>query len=175
MKKHKMKCYHGTVLEAAESIIKEDRFKQSKKPNEWLGFGVYFFAHYEEAEWWAKGKAKKLASTMAILEVQLEYQDNEFFDLDIYQNVIDVNQTFEEHMRELKAKGEVIPDFKDKAQERCFAIELYKRKHTGIKLMAYTFDAPVKYPRKFVFTPRQLQYCVIDQSIIKNITLMYPA
>ena len=166
------KGYHGTIQPYADSILSSKKFEISSKPNEWLGYGVYFFLHYEEADWWAKGQASRLFSKKAILMAELEYKDENFLNLDLFQNARDVNRTFKQFLETLKAEGMVAPAFRSKGESRCFAIELYKSKHPEVKVIAYTFDAPGKISPKDVFIPRQLQYCVVDDSVIKSIELV---
>lgn len=165
------KCYHGTIQPFATSILASNHFKVSKKPNEWLGYGIYFFLHYEEAEWWAHVQAHRHSSEKAVLEVSLEFSDETFLNLDLLPCAKSVNHTFINFLDEVKKDGKIIPNFRNEAEERCFAIELYKKLHPEIKVIAYTFDAPGKTFKGYVFRPRQLQYCVVDNSIIQSIDL----
>ena len=165
------KCYHGTIQPFAISILTSNHFNMSRKPNEWLGYGIYFFLHYEEADWWAHIQANRHSSEKAVLEVLLEFPDETFLNLDLLPCARSVNLTFINFLNKLKKDGAIIPKFRDEAEERCFAIELYKKLHPEIKVIAYTFDAPGKAFKGYIFKPRQLQYCVVDNSIIKSINL----
>lgn len=106
------------------------------------------------------------------MKSRLEYRDENFLNLDLFQNARDVNQTFKSFLETLQAEGRVAPAFRNDAEVRCFAIELYKSKHPEVKVIAYTFDAPGRISETDVFRPRQLQYCVVDDSVIKNIELV---
>lgn len=171
---YNMDGYHGTIKPYADSILFSQRFRRSKKPNEWLGYGIYFYSHYEEADWWAHNQSRRHHNQPSILRASLECDVTEFFDLDLFNNVCDVNRNFITFMNDLKKEGTVGIDFESQKidEQRCFAIELYKETHPEIKLIAYTFDAPIskkkasKWP---IFVPRQKQYCVISHDVIKNI------
>lgn len=172
MAEQKITGYHGTIKASAEKILKEQRFNASRKPNEWLGCGVYFFPHYAEAQWWAEIRARQKKMSQTVLKADLICEEEEFLDLDLFDRAQDVNQTFYNFLDRLKQEGQLIPEFNSKEDKRrCFAVELYKKLHTEIKLIAYTFDAPVGDKRKdqFVFVPRQRQLCVCDPAIIRNI------
>lgn len=164
------KCgYHGTTQEAAEQIISSGHFNKSLGTSEWLGCGIYFFSSQEEADWWAGNKVRRTFSKKSILQVWLECQGTDFLNLDLFPYNRAVNDTFKNYLDELERAGEVVPLFSSEKEKSCFAIELYKVSHPEIKLIAYTFDAPGKVDARNVFTPRQLQYCVVDEDIIKDI------
>ena len=50
--------YHGTLDIRANAIISQNHFIPSSKDTEWLGEGVYFFAHKQHAIDWATREAK---------------------------------------------------------------------------------------------------------------------
>lgn len=171
-----MEGYHGTIKSYADSILFSQKFKKSEKANEWLGYGIYFYAHYEEAVWWANNQSRRYKELPAILRVSIECKSSEFFDLDIFDNALAISNTFERFIRKLKQEGTVGIDFESKQldEQWCFAVELYKETHPEIKLIAYTFDAPMSRKRKHkrpIFIPRQKQYCVISHDIIKSIVI----
>ena len=63
--------YHGTSNYAAEKIIEQQEFLPSKKLDEWLGKGIYFFYRYDDAVWWCKAKKHLANDCYAILKVLL--------------------------------------------------------------------------------------------------------
>lgn len=166
--------YHGTIKPYADSILFSQRFRRSKKINEWLGYGIYFYGHCEEAIWWAKIQADRHGSSPAVLLAKIECDNTEYLDLDVFDNVFDVNNCFKRFLRSLKKENTVGIDFESAGidERRCFAIELYKETHPDIKLISYTFDVPTRNPRAYAslaFVPRQKQYCVVSSDIIKSI------
>ncbi len=169
-----MTGYHGTIKVYADTILSQQHFNPSEDSNEWLGKGVYFYGHYEEAQWWAKNQVRRRGGEAAVLQAILAYSDTAFLDLDVFSSAQAVNRTFNKFLQDLAAAGEVIPNFSGRDDLRhCYAIELYKRKHPEVKIISYTFDAPTGSYNKaeFAFVPRQKQYCVIDHSIIQSISL----
>ena len=57
-----MTGYHGTISKYADSIAKYglDPDKTHKRPDHWLGQGVYLFEDFDLARWWADTMAGKL-------------------------------------------------------------------------------------------------------------------
>lgn len=82
-----MSGYHGTAQSRFKSIQRE-KFRLSSGDKEWLGPGIYFFAEYENAVWWAKGEARRRIKPKAgdppfVIQVNLWYNENEHLDLDL--------------------------------------------------------------------------------------------
>lgn len=164
-------AFHGTIEPYAQNILAEQHFNPSTKPNEWLGYGIYFFSHRVHAEWWANDQASRHHKPAAVLSATLQYEDNAFFNLDLNENTYAFNRFSQRFLQEIKSAKKIQIDFNDRAQLRCFCMEAFKLQHPEIKLVSYTFDTPGRCGR-WLFRPRQVQYCVIDHSIISNIELV---
>lgn len=75
--------YHGTSKEYAENILKTKIFHQSRKINEWLGNGIYFYTEFEEALEWAK---KYHPNNEAVIHEIICIKEDEIMNLD-YEDV----------------------------------------------------------------------------------------
>ena len=81
--------YHGTGQTHAESILREKNFKESSSLKEWLGRGVYFFEDCNHAIGWANIRARKESEKYAVvLAADISFDTVEFFDLDLPENII---------------------------------------------------------------------------------------
>ena len=90
---------------------------------------------------------------------------------DLNENAYAFNRFSQRFLQEIKSAKRIQIDFNDQAQLRCFCMEAFKLQHPEIKLISYTFDTPGRCGR-WLFRPRQVQYCVIDHSVISNIELV---
>ena len=173
MEKNRLTGYHGTTLSAAESILSEKRFYISNTNHEWLGEGVYFFEDRRHAIGWANIQTKKKKeTTAAVLAVDLIYEAEEFFDIDIPDNVLIMSRYYEDSIQEgMFSNG--APQFQTPEELKCFVSNLYKEAHPNIKVLAYTFDS-TQYTG-IGFAIKQRQICVSDDGVIKNIRMSYTA
>lgn len=167
---HNEIAFHGTIMPYAEKILAEQHFNPSTKSNEWLGFGVYFFPNRSHADWWAGNQSEKHGQPSAVLSAVIQCDESTFFNLDLNENARLLNNFADSFLQEIKNEGKLKINFKKKADLRCFIVEAYKERHPEIQLIAYTFDAPGHYS-KWLYPPKQLQYCVVDHKIISNIKL----
>lgn len=161
-------AYHGTIEPFADNILAEQQFYISSKPNEWLGYGIYFFPNLSHADWWAGVQSRRHKKPSAVLSALIQCDDTSYFNLDLNENSILLNNFSEELRASLKREGVLIPHFKDEKEMHCFFIEAFKETHPTIKLISYTFNTPGNY-NGLMFRPRQLQYCVVDGTIIHDI------
>ncbi len=168
---HNEIAFHGTIEPYAEKILAEQHFHFSRKSNEWLGFGVYFFPHRSHADWWASNQSNRHGQSPAVLSVTLQYEDAAFFNLDLNENARSLHFFSEDFLHQIQSEGKLKIHFDNLAELRCLCIEAFKVLHPEIKLIAYTFDAPGHYD-KWLYPPKQLQYCVVDHSIIRDIKLV---
>ena len=177
--KHNFVGYHGTIKEYADNIIAEDSFHISTKSNEWLGKGIYFFVDKNSAKWWAdmaQRKAKRNCSfngddTPKILSVIIIYCDNQYFDLDIKDNLEQVSQGAQAFFELLKSQKMGIPKFKDSFQYASFAMDLFIEKHPEIKVVSKTFLDRRSEIYFDGYMSMQKQVCAIDNSVISNIQI----
>lgn len=166
--------YHGTLLDRAQNISK-DGFHASAKEIEWLGYGVYFFDSYRNAEAWATQEYRRQCkyhddvSPPVVLIVNIRIEEQNLLDLDTKETM----GSFKGALRkgyELMFGSENLrgmPQFKDEREERCFWCNYYTRTHPHIKVIAFSFPR-IKY-RDFGFPTvhEQRQLCVVDSSCIE--------
>lgn len=140
--------YHGTKTKNVESILK-DGFKISpfkKGDNHWLGHGIYFYADYELADWWAQTKVNIHNSkynhndTPSILKSKIEADlildlDNPF----LMKKFIKYQEKLE---KEYIEQGIVLDFSKGMGERRerirCFWMDIIKEEY-NIQVIIYTF------------------------------------
>lgn len=154
--------YHATSIANAEKIEKKRLFVASTKGNEWLGAGVYFWAHEGDAIWWMeqlKKRKNKKYKENTILKCGLKSQEKYYrdFSLRVPEDYIVFCKKLDEYIKE--STGEH-PTFEDEAQARNFYCDLYK-KEFNLRVLACAFNTVGK-DSKFGFDDRRLQYCVSE-------------
>lgn len=165
--------YHGTTQSYAGKILKEQKFLPSSSKKEWLGKGVYFFDDRNHAIGWAHIRARKNKESVAVvLAADVCVKSSEFFDLDIPENVLRLEDYFEASIDDGEFVGGA-PRFQSDDELRCFTANYYKRTHPEIKVLAYTFDSTQKTRMGFAIKQRQL--CVSSHDVISNIRTSYTA
>lgn len=166
MAQNKENAYHGTSVDAADNILKEQHFRESRGDKEWLGTGVYFFPYRGHAEQWLK--TRHIAEG-TVLEVQLEYDNDQLLDLDDPDQRRIMNSTLKKLETLIREKLNVsLPaEGKDRWKQWCLGCNLYRELCPRIGITAYTF--PQDQTGISGFQDNQRQLCVSDHSIIKNI------
>ena len=149
----KMTGHHGTLKSKAIKIMRED-FYISKKPNEWLGRGIYFFSERQDAWKWAEQEARKAkhhGEYPFVITADISCSKGEFADLDYEEE----RHKMDTALQKCKYKG--APEFSSDKEMRCFYSNLYKRL-SGIKVMAYTFPIALtnKYGFPYILNKRQI-------------------
>ena len=91
------KCYHGTTLEEANSIVNEEKFDPSNGDEHWLGDGIYFFEDDPDmAREWAKARCyNRKSSRYGIMDSQVQSPEEYVFNL----NEKDFRDVFHEHRK----------------------------------------------------------------------------
>ena len=154
--------YHGT-LQSQFASIKREKFHLSTGDKEWLGPGIYFFAEYENAVWWAKTEAIKRVKTKTknpsfVIQVNIWYKDSEYLDLDLAPD----REQYESLVAQIESRLKKIPCFDKfdhataKKLRRCFYCKLLFR-GTPIKVLSCTF--PTGYD-KYDIPINRKQHCV---------------
>lgn len=170
MSKIKNIGYYGTTQAKADKILREQRFINSTKNNEWLGNGVYFFAYQNDAEWWVKADRFKNQKT-AIIKADLEYTDKQLLDLDDREQLEKMYKILREAFK-IRGNGadfNVYITDKPLYQQFCWACNMIKKILPSIGIIIYTFSQNKNY--KYIpFTANQRQICVSDHTIIKYIS-----
>ena len=160
--------YHGTTQDNASSILAENLFRKSKRKNDWLGTGIYFFEHKAHAIWWTTHSRFNGKET-AIIEVLLEFIDNQLLDLDDPAQLQELDNLVRLYFEKANhSEPTTKPNFASDAERWCFACNLIKQADPTIAIIRYTF--PVGKRNYFSgFSPTQRQICVSDDSVIKCI------
>lgn len=150
---HKIIGYHGTKKRFADSILKEG-FKKVQiieGDNHWLGHGIYFYADYELAEWWAETKVRKHNKKYKQFDIPVvvkgEIEAGNILDLD-KPFMLNLFKKYQKKLEEQMVKDGVVLDFtKGKGHSceriRCFWMDAVKEEH-NIDVVIYTF--PKKNP-----------------------------
>lgn len=168
MAKNRLKVYHGTSGAAAENIRCEQHFRESRKDNEWLGHGVYFFSYQRHAEFWIVNRGLKQGT---VLTVQLQFDNEALLDLDnpadlnaLNQEMDRLNQIIEPHIRLDHL------DKEDLWKLWCLGCNLYRKLHPEIGIISYTFPQSKKKTGISGFCSNERQLCVSKHEIIVEIT-----
>lgn len=168
--------YHGTVDRNARNIISQKKFKPSEKKTEWLGHGVYFFKYKAHAVEWAKKQPKRKKYRKcspvypAVVSAELNFTDDQLLDLDDP----DQRRLINEYIAKYLEKANIVEvDWKkiDKRKRWCFICNSYREEYDEIKVICHTFNfnETDDEPNLSEFNVNQFQYCVVDESIIRNI------
>lgn len=165
--------YHGTLDHIAEKIVLEQRFKFSKKDTEWLGYGVYFFKYRDHAVGWACQEAKKeqnVGFAPGLVSAELCFTDDEWLDLDDPSQLEEVNTLIREYLNNTPG-FQIFWEKSKKSQRWCLCCNLYRRIYPEIKVISHTFNFNRTASRSNVteFNVNQFQYCISNESVIKNI------
>lgn len=168
MEKIKILGYHGTTQENAQKILKDQTFVDSKRNNDWLGTGVYFFSYLGDAEWWISAKRYCDVET-CILKSQLEYTKEQLLDLDDFEQLKSVNRIITDYLRKInEAESGIVKINLEKMkrdQKWNFVCNTMRRLCPEIGIIMYTFMRDT-YFDVIGFKQMQHQICVSDHSII---------
>lgn len=165
---HSEKGYHGTLDHKAEMIL-QSHFIHSKKNNEWLGFGVYFFSALSEAKRWAHMESNKEANkgfVAAVLEADLECSESQYYDLDKHHCMVQFISEVEELLKGLRGKSKTKLT---EAQIRCAVCNWFAIKH-DVNIYAYTFPLKIKTNNAgFPYEIKHRQLCVRNDACIRSL------
>ena len=158
------KGHHGT-LESCFRLIEKEGFRCSKKNNEWLGWGIYFFAEYEDAQWWANNeslKKTKRGQKPCVITALVKYKNNEYLDLDVRAD----KREFDKLAADLSAKLKVSLHFKTDAQWRCYYSNLVFRS-TTVKgnIVFQTTNILKSFLEKWYKIMKKTQITVTDEEL----------
>lgn len=155
--------YHTTSREDAKKI-KENGFRLSEKNNEWLGAGIYFWEQYSDAIWWKQYVKGSLKENNTILKYNLKCDEKFFLDLTDKKKMEEYLNFVKKFNKEKFKKKKI--KFKNKEQYRNYYLNIYAEQNE-FKILTYDFENE-KY-HKGGFLVRVVQYCVKDNSCLKEI------
>ena len=172
MSKNIVSGYHATSAENAKSIMSDGYFIESKKNNEWLGTGAYFFVYPYHARWWLSHDRFRGIET-GILRATLEYTDEQMLDLDDPHQLDLLEAAVRVAVKTGNTSGAIVRanvDKENKPKQWCFACNLYKKLVPEIGIIKHTFTDPNGFVYKYSkFTRNQKQICVSKRTIVTEI------
>ena len=163
-----LKGFHTTTSQNAQQIDFNKKFKPSKKINEWLGEGIYFWVTYEDAMYWFE-KSNTLVDEMCVISVNLSLDEDRVLDLDTHNGMnilVDFTNTYN---AEMCKTGSKVPKFQNKDEQRCFYCNLYKRKYS-LDAIIFTFSQEYN---TVGFAVKRKQVCVHNNDVITIETLQH--
>lgn len=175
------KLYHATNIKSANNIINTNKFDVPKdiENRELLGEGAYYYQDRQDAiEWNSRtinkksGKLfpsyKELKDMYAIIESEVEVENNDILDLDIRENVIKYKIAVETVKDSLKD----IHNYNDRNELGTIINFLYLKNRMKKKMIVKTilYKIPSSYGIKIL----KRVYCIKDTKILVNYKLSTP-
>ena len=154
--------YHGTTKAAAKAVCKTQQMFPSKRNNDWLGNGIYFFVNACDAQWWI-GHTRYQTEKTAIISATITYIPEHLLDLDIQENVDKLNEVVNTF---ISLNQECINANIEKHQKWCFACNLIHKLDSTVELIARTFQHPND---SSIFPINRRQLCVFNSNLISEI------
>jgi hypothetical protein len=176
--------YHGTHIKYVNSILSEG-FKSNEREDHWLGQGIYFYADFELAKWWAEKKFNRFRKTAAIIYVEIKAESKDILDLDTLSGYNFFLTEIKQILSKLKISFKFPVD--KRIENLCFALDLLKNE-LGINVIIRTFskknpsygghkisDFEKNYfnlPYDFVYLEKQI--CVTNNTVVSLKECCYP-
>lgn len=177
----KYKLYHATNIKNAKNIINTNKFNVPKdiENKELLGEGAYYYRDRQDAIEWNSRTINKISSKLfpsykelkdiyAIIESEVEVENNDILDLDIRENVIKYKIAVETIKDSLKD----IHNYNDKNELGTIINFLYLKNKMKKKMIIKTilYKLPFSYGIKIL----KRVYCIKDTKILLNYKLSTP-
>ncbi|EDO1152290.1 hypothetical protein K9J90_001035 [Listeria innocua] len=170
--------FHGTYYYKAEKIIREKHFTYTKRPDHWLGWGIYFYINdFSAADLWVKRsskyrKAKTPKPKVGVLKNTIKVDEKNLLDLDSRDGL----QILEDFIKEIEsAKLKVVLGDESKNVNTCQIINLLD---DDIHVVKRTFSENPKVKAKYARSINNCfdvvqtqQLCIRDMSIFNYETL----
>lgn len=175
------KLYHATDIKSANNIINTNKFNvpEDTENRELLGEGAYYYQDRQDAIEWnsrtinKKNKRlfpsyKELIDMYAIIESEVQVEDNDILDLDIRENVIKYKiavKTIKDYLKD-------IHNYNDKNELGTIINLLYSKNMVKKKIIIKTilYKIPSSYGIKII----KRVYCIKDTKILLNYKLSTP-
>lgn len=152
-------------MESAENILKCGYNNSVRKEN-WLGDGVYFYPHFEDAYNWENIKTKEPSE--AILHSVIRINEDELLDMDTQDGASLVDNLINE-----LADTTDIGNIKNIEERECAAMRLIWKTYSKFNIIACSF-APKKKKINLLFDSRKKrrEFCVRNNQYIINTVLI---
>lgn len=149
--------YHGTTLEAAESIISSNEFRISKKDIEWLGDGIYFYCEIDDAIKWNNAQA--------VIHTIISVESDNFLDLDSDEGK-KIFKKVKEHLVEQYSLK--ISETKNKQKNQCAILRTIWNTNKNISVIAGSFrEEKDILPTLTDEGRKRREFCVKNNSFVK--------
>lgn len=149
--------YHGTSLEAAQSIMESKEFNISNGDKEWLGDGIYFYYGINDAVDWR--------DTEAIIHTIIKVDPDNFLDLET-----DEGKRMVSKVKNLIVKKYSMKISKNIQENQCAVMRTIWAAKTDLLVMAGAFPKE-EFVIKTLTDERELrrEFCVRNNTPIKYI------
>ncbi|UXR71071.1 hypothetical protein [Staphylococcus sp. IVB6240] len=151
--------YHGTSREAANLITQNKCFKKSKKEDEWLGHGVYFYELIEKAKWWSEKKKDPV-----VIETPITVSEEKFINFDLPSAEDELGNFIIEIQKD---DAFLFSDYE--MERRCQTFNMYAGT-MGAQVAKATFQSTNKLHKKqfkkIGYIRTEVQICVYDTDCI---------
>ena len=178
--------FHGTFVEAIDSIVKEG-FHIVRRDNHWLGQGVYFYDNSPLARWWISRNSKSdhqkrdKGTSFVVIKAQLSSTVDSVLDLDSVEGVNSFYQKIHENWDVFRT----VQFSNDEHKNLCFVLDVLSEQY-GFKIIIKTFESldpsyglvnTRAFDRelfKLNVRYKERQICVRSNPCIKILELEYP-
>jgi len=161
--------FHATSQVNVDCIIRDGFIINTKRCNEWLGYGIYLFKYKVDAESWGQG-AYYCRHNPKIIKCYVEVEKERYLDLDDPEKLNDYFKYYNELLVALSIENKVI-EFKTKEEAMCWGLNIYKRIE-NIDVIKYTFTGNrtkkiMGYTKnKLGYKYNEVQICISRNDVI---------
>jgi len=163
-------CYHGTSVERAAGIIREQRFIPSRNAEDWLGDGVYFFQDgLGHAQRWAQ---KRFGEHATVIEAEVRL--GRCLDLlsGLYDGIMQAGYAGLEAQHTAAGTQPPVNTVRGRNERDCAIMRLIVAAATDpIQTIRCSFpEGDPLYPGAAIGQLDHTQLCVLDQACIQTLT-----
>lgn len=153
--------YHGTTLEAADSIISHGMFNISTGTEQWLGNGIYFFPDFENALNWRYKETDSYPE--AVVHVLIRLEKNEILDADSSEGIALLKEVCDYICSSANVK---IPKGKEQ-ENQCNALKMIWDKCKSIKMIIAKLPSEnSSLPILIDYRKKHVEFCIRDNDPI---------
>ena len=177
--------YHGTDLECAKKILKND-FTFKYNDSHWLGNGIYFFLDEALAKWWTNKPSKRFGTDVsvgAIIKCNVILKEGHFLDLRNLSHFEFLVETYYTEFLPILKNGAFNKSQLTLPKIRCSYCD-FLNEHYDIDVIIGNFSEPEQAYLPFEYATSnsilnlfyiEAQICVFETSNIKNKEIYYVA